>query len=203
MALSLSKGQNLSLTKTAPGVEKFSAGLGWDARTTTGDSFDLDAFAVLVDANGKARSEADFIFFNQTGDVTLADGKNFDPANASVMYMGDNRTGEGDGDDETIELDLAKVPADVAKVVIAVSIFEAEQRSQNFGQVRNAFVRLVNKDNGNEEVRFDLSEDYSTETAVVFAEVYRNNGEWKFKAIGQGYADGMVGVAKDFGLNLG
>lgn len=202
MALSLSKGQNLSLTKTSPGVEKFSAGLGWDSRTTTGETFDLDAFAVLVDANGKARSEADFIFFNQMGDVTL-DGKNFDPAKASVMYLGDNRTGEGDGDDEVIELDLSKVPADVAKVVIAVSIFEAEKRSQNFGQVRNAFVRLVNKDSGSEEVRFDLSEDYSTETAVVFAEVYRNNGEWKFKAIGQGYADGMVGVAKDFGLNLG
>lgn len=203
MALSLSKGQNLSLSKEVPGVEKFSAGLGWDARTTTGDSFDLDAFAVLVDANGKARSETDFIYFNQTGDVTLSDGKNFDPDKASVMYLGDNRTGDGDGDDEVIELDLAKIPADVAKVVIAVSIYEAEARNQNFGQVRNAFVRLVTKETGTEEVRFDLSEDYSTETAVVFAELYRNNGEWKFKAIGQGYADGMVGVAKDFGLNVG
>ena len=203
MALTLTKGQNLSLNKTAPGVEKFSAGLGWDARTTTGDKFDLDAFAVLVDANGKARSEADFVFFNQMGDVTLDGSKNFDPDKASVMYLGDNLTGEGDGDDEVIELDLGKIPADVAKVVIAVSIFEAEQRAQNFGQVRNAFVRLVNKDTGTEEVRFDLTEDYFSETAVVFAELYRNNGEWKFKAIGQGYADGMVGVAKDFGLNLG
>jgi tellurium resistance protein TerD len=191
MTLSLSKGQNLSLSKNNPGVEKFTVGLGWDARTTTGDDFDLDAFALLLGADGKVRSNDDFVFFNQKQDAA-----------GSVVHGGDNLTGAGDGDDEQIEVDLSKVPADVEKIVIAVSIFEADQRGQTFGQVRNAFIRLVDTAKGSEEVKYDLTEDYSTETAVNFAELYRNNGEWKFKAIGQGYDTGMVGVANDFGVAI-
>jgi len=204
MTLSLSKGQNLSLTKKVPGVDKFTIGLGWDARTTTGTDFDLDAFALLVGADGNVRSSADFIYFNQKGDVLLPGTTTgeADPAKASVIHAGDNLTGAGDGDDEQITIDLSKVPADVDKVVIAVSIFEADERGQTFGQVRNAFVRLVDSATGDEPLRYDLAEDSSTETAVVFAEVYRNGGEWKFKAIGQGYDTGMVGVAKDFGVPL-
>lgn len=191
MTLSLSKGQNLSLSKKVPGVDKFTIGLGWDARTTTGTDFDLDAFALLVGADGNVRSSADFIYFNQKEDAV-----------GSVIHLGDNLTGAGDGDDEQITIDLSKVPADVEKVVIAVSIFEADERGQTFGQVRNAFVRLVDSATNDEPLRYDLAEDSSTETAVVFAEIYRNNGEWKFKAIGQGYDTGMVGVAKDFGVPL-
>lgn len=204
MTLSLSKGQNLSLTKTSPGVEKFTIGLGWDARTTTGTDFDLDAFALLVDENGKVRSSADFVFFNQPGDVTIA-GSNpvkADPEKASVIHLGDNLTGAGDGDDEQITIDLSRVPADVQKVVIAVSIFEADERGQTFGQVRNAFVRLIDEASGDVPLKYDLAEDSSTETAVVFAEIYRNGGDWKFKAIGQGYDTGMKGVAQDFGVQL-
>lgn len=189
MALSLSKGQNVSLSKTAPGVTKFSAGLGWDARTTSGDAFDLDAFALLVDANGKVIDEKAFVFFNNPSDTA-----------SSVKHSGDNLTGEGDGDDETIDFDLSLVPANVEKVVVAVSIYEAEQRSQTFGQVRNAYVRIMN--GATEEVRYDLGEDYSVETAVVFGELYRNGEDWKFRAVGQGYDTGMAGVAKDFGVSL-
>lgn len=191
MALSLTKGSNVSLTKNNPGVSKFTVGLGWDARSTTGDAFDLDAFALLVGADGKVRSQDDFIFFNNKSDSA-----------GSVVHQGDNLTGEGDGDDEVIVVELDKIPADVDKVIIAVSIYEADARSQTFGQVRNASVRLVDAGTGNEEVRYDLSEDYSVETAINFAELYRNNGEWKFKAIGQGYDTGMAGIAKDFGVAL-
>lgn len=191
MALSLTKGSNVSLTKNNPGVSKFTVGLGWDARSTTGDAFDLDAFALLVGADGKVRSQDDFIFFNNKSDAA-----------GSVVHQGDNLTGEGDGDDEVIVVELDKIPADVEKVIIAVSIYEADSRSQTFGQVRNASVRLVDAGTGNEEVRYDLSEDYSVETAINFAELYRNNGEWKFKAIGQGYDTGMAGIAKDFGVAL-
>lgn len=191
MALSLTKGSNVSLTKNNPGVSKFTVGLGWDARSTTGDAFDLDAFALLVGADGKVRSQDDFIFFNNKSDAA-----------GSVVHEGDNLTGEGDGDDEVIVVELDKIPTDVEKVIIAVSIYEADARSQTFGQVRNASVRLVDAGTGSEEVRYDLSEDYSVETAINFAELYRNNGEWKFKAIGQGYDTGMAGIAKDFGVAL-
>lgn len=189
MALSLQKGGNVSLTKTAPGVEKFTVGLGWDARTTDGAAFDLDAFALLLGADGKIREEKDFVFFNNLSDSA-----------GSVTHQGDNLTGEGDGDDEQIIVDLSLIPADVEKVVIAVAIFDADARSQTFGQVRNAAVRLVNTGTGSEEVRYDLSEDYSVETAVNFAELYRNGAEWKFRAIGQGYSTGLAGVARDFGV---
>ena len=191
MALSLSKGGNVSLTKNSPGVQKFNVGLGWDARSTDGAEFDLDAFALLVKEDDLVRSDADFVFFNNKNSEADA-----------VVYGGDNRTGEGEGDDETIYVNLEAIPADVAKVVIAVSIYEAEQRNQVFGQVSNAFVRLVDSAKGTEEVRFDLGEDYSTETAVVFAELYRNNGDWKFRAVGQGYSSGMAGIANKYGINV-
>ena len=191
MALSLSKGGNVSLTKNSPGVQKFNVGLGWDARSTDGAEFDLDAFALLVKEDDLVRSDADFVFFNNKNSEADA-----------VVYGGDNLTGEGEGDDETIYVNLEAIPADVAKVVIAVSIYEAEQRNQVFGQVSNAFVRLVDSAKGTEEVRFDLGEDYSTETAVVFAELYRNNGDWKFRAVGQGYSSGMAGIANKYGINV-
>lgn len=189
MAISLSKGGNVSLSKQAPGVTKFSAGLGWDARTTTGTDFDLDAFALLVGADGKVINDTSMIFFN-----------NKESADGSVVHQGDNLTGEGEGDDEVIDLDLSKVAAEVEKIVIAVSIYDAESRSQTFGQVRNAFVRILN--GATEEVRYDLAEDYSTETAIVFGEVYRNGADWKFRAVGQGYDTGMAGIARDFGVSV-
>lgn len=189
MALSLSKGGNLSLTKTDPSLTRVIVGLGWDPRATDGQEFDLDASAFLLKGDGKVRSEADFIFYNQ---LKSADG--------SVEHTGDNRTGAGDGDDEVIKVDLSRVPADVEKVVFTVTIHDADARRQNFGQVGGAFIRVVNETNGNEVVRYDLAEDASTETAMIFAELYRNAGEWKFRAVGQGYAGGLKAVATNFGL---
>ena len=191
MALSLSKGGNLSLTKEAPGMTKVLVGLGWDARSTDGQDFDLDASAFLLKADGKVRADSDFIFYNQLKSV---DG--------SVEHTGDNRTGEGDGDDEAIKVDLSKVPADIDKIAFTVTIHEAEVRKQNFGQVRNAFIRLVNQDNNNEVVRYDLAEDASTETAMIFAELYRNGAEWKFRAVGQGFNGGLKPLAESFGLKF-
>lgn len=213
MALTLAKGQNLSLTKAAPALKIARLGLGWDARSTDGQAFDLDASAILLTAAGKVRSDADFVFYNQMGDVTLphrpgqrdSDPFDYDPDRASVMYQGDNRTGEGDGDDEQIVLDLTKVPSDIERIAFTVSIHEADVRGQNFGQVRNAFIRLVNDElpeQDNEIVRYDLTEEASTMTALIFAEVYRHNGEWKFKAVGQGYNDGLGGIARDFGVDI-
>ncbi|OIH93601.1 TerD family protein [Curtobacterium sp. MCBA15_001] len=189
--LTLAKGGNLSLTKTSPGLTVATVGLGWDPRTTTGEQFDLDASALLLGAGGKVRSDADFVFYNQPAS---SDG--------SVQHHGDNRTGEGDGDDEQIVIDLAKVPADVERIVIAVSIDQADARRQNFGQVRSAYSRVVDQD-GTEIVRYDLSEDAAAETAMVFSELYRNGSEWKFRAVGQGYSSGLAGVAGDFGVQLG
>lgn len=189
--LSLEKGNNLSLTKTSPGLTVATVGLGWDPRTTSGEAFDLDASALLLSAEGKVRSSADFIFYNQR---STADG--------SVVHQGDNRSGEGDGDDEQIDVELLKVAPDVQRIVIAVSIDKADERRQNFGQVRSAYCRVVDQD-GQEIVRFDLSEDAAPETAMVFAEVYRNGSEWKFKAVGQGYTSGLAGIADDFGVQLG
>lgn len=191
MALSLSKGQNLSLSKEAPGLVRATIGLGWDARSTTGADFDLDASALLLGSDGKIRTDADFIFYNQTSDAAQ-----------SVVHQGDNLTGEGEGDDEQIIVDLSKIPSDVDKVAIVVSIHDADARAQNFGQVRNAFCRVLDSSNDSEIVRYDLTEDYSSETALVFSELYRNGAEWKFRAIGQGYNTGLAGVARDFGLNL-
>lgn len=188
--LSLSKGNNLSLTKTSPGLTVATVGLGWDPRTTAGQQFDLDASAILVAANGKIRSDADFIFYNQ---MSTPDG--------SVVHQGDNRTGAGDGDDEQIVIDLRTVAADVARIVIAVSIHDADNRRQNFGQVRDAFCRVMDQDQ-EEIVRYDLTEDASQETAMLFAEIYRHGAEWKFRAVGQGYTSGLAGIANDFGVPL-
>lgn len=192
MAVSLSKGGNVSLSKEAPGLTAIDVGLGWDLRATDGTDFDLDASAFLLSADGKVRSDADFIFYNNK---TTADG--------SVVHKGDNRTGEGGGDDEVVFIDLTKVAADVQKVAFTVTIHDAEARKQNFGQVSNAYIRVVNKANGAEITRYDLSEDASTETAMIFGELYRHGEEWKFKAVGQGFAGGLGPLAQNFGVNLG
>ncbi|WP_432544365.1 TerD family protein [Kineococcus sp. SYSU DK002] len=191
MGVTLAKGGNVSLAKVAPNLDEAQVGLGWDVRTTTGLDFDLDASALMLGAGGKVLSDAHFVFYNQ---LTSPDG--------SVRHTGDNRTGEGEGDDEVIEVDLGSVPADVQKIVFAVSIHDAEARRQSFGQVVNAFIRMVNRVDGSEVVRYDLSEDASTETAMVFGEVYRHGGEWKFRAVGQGYASGLRGIAQDFGVDV-
>ena len=191
MALSLSKGGNLSLTKEAPGMTKVLVGLGWDARSTDGQDFDLDASAFLLKADGKVRADSDFIFYNQLKSV---DG--------SVEHTGDNRTGEGDGDDEAIKVDLSKVPAEIDKIAFTVTIHEAEARRQNFGQVRNAFIRIVNQDSNSEVARYDLAEDASTDTAMIFAELYRNGSEWKFRAVGQGFQGGLKPLAESYGLKF-
>ncbi|HEY1133806.1 MAG TPA: TerD family protein [Nocardioides sp.] len=191
MGVSLSKGGNVSLSKEAPGLTAIDIGLGWDVNTFSGGDFDLDASAILLGSSGKVVSDQHFIFFNN---LTSPDG--------SISHAGDNTTGEGDGDDEVIKANLASVPADIERIVVAVSIYDAETRSQNFGAVRNAFIRVVNQANGSEIARYDLSEDASVETAMVFGEVYRSGGDWKFKAVGQGYASGLRGIASDFGVNV-
>lgn len=192
MSVSLSKGGNVSLSKQAPGLTAVLVGLGWDARTTSGADFDLDASALLLDSAGKILSDAHFVFFNN---LTSPDG--------SVEHTGDNLTGAGEGDDESIKVNLQSVPGEIDRIVVAVSIYEAAARSQSFGQVRNAFIRVVNQSDGVELTRYDLSEDASTETAMIFGELYRNNAEWKFRAVGQGYDSGLAGIARDFGVNVG
>ncbi len=192
MSVSLSKGGNVSLSKQAPGLTAVLVGLGWDARTTSGDDFDLDASALLLTESGKIASDAHFVFFNN---LTSPDG--------SVEHTGDNLTGAGEGDDEAIKVNLAAVPGEIDRVVVAVSIYEATARSQSFGQVRNAFMRVVNQADNVELARYDLSEDASTETAMIFGELYRNGPEWKFRAVGQGYDSGLSGIARDFGVNVG
>lgn len=192
MAISLSKGGNVSLSKEAPGLKKAVLGLGWDARATDGQDFDLDASVFLLGSNGKVRNDQDFIFYN-----------NPKSTDGSVEHMGDNRTGAGEGDDETIKVNLASVPPDVEKIAIAVTIHEAETRKQNFGMVSNAFIRLVNEEDGKEVVRYDLGEDFSTETAVIFGELYRHGSDWKFRAVGQGYAGGLGPLARNYGVNIG
>jgi tellurium resistance protein TerD len=192
MSVSLNKGGNVSLTKEAPGLQAVLVGLGWDARTTTGADFDLDASALMVGQNGKILSDAHFIFFNN---LTSPDG--------SVEHTGDNLTGEGDGDDEAIKVNLVGVPQEADKIVVAVSIYDADARQQSFGQVRNAYIRVVNQADNNEITRYDLSEDASTETAMVFGELYRSGTDWKFRAVGQGYSTGLGGIARDYGVNVG
>lgn len=191
MAISLQKGGNVNLSKEAPGMQKMLLGLGWDARATDGTDFDLDASAFLLNAAGKVRGDADFIFYNNT---KASDG--------SVEHTGDNRTGEGEGDDESIIVDLSKVPADVDKIAICVTIHDAEARSQNFGMVSSAYVRCVNQANNTEIAKYDLSEDASVETAMIFGEIYRNSGDWKFKAIGQGFKGGLGPLAKNYGVGV-
>ncbi|WP_067461868.1 TerD family protein [Actinomadura macra] len=192
MGVSLAKGGNVSLTKAAPNLNAVSVGLGWDVRATTGADFDLDASALMLAGTGKVMSDQHFVFFN-----------NLKSPDGSVEHTGDNLTGEGEGDDESINVDLTGVPAECERIVFPVSIYDADNRHQNFGQVRNAFIRIVNRSDGNELARFDLTEDASTETAMVFGELYRHSGEWKFRAVGQGYASGLAGIALDFGVNVG
>jgi len=192
VSVSLTKGGNVSLSKQAPGLTAVVVGLGWDPRTTTGSDFDLDASAIMLDMNGRVLSDGHFVFFN-----------NLKSPDGSVEHMGDNLTGGGEGDDEQIKVALTTVPAECGKVVFPVSIYEAEQRQQNFGQVRNAFIRIVNQADNSEIARYDLTEDAATETAMIFGEIYRSFGEWKFRAVGQGYASGLKGIAQDFGVNVG
>jgi tellurium resistance protein TerD len=191
VGVSLSKGGNVSLSKEAPGLSNIVVGLGWDARSTTGADFDLDASAIVCRADGKVMSDQHFIFFN-----------NLKSPDGAVEHTGDNLTGEGEGDDEAINVNLVALPPDVDKIVFPVSIYDADSRGQSFGQVRNAFIRIVNGAGGNEIARYDLSEDASTETAMVFGEVYKHGADWKFRAVGQGYASGLRGIAQDYGVNV-
>ncbi|HEX8442014.1 MAG TPA: TerD family protein [Allosphingosinicella sp.] len=191
MAVSLTKGGNVSLSKAAPGLKSIRVGLGWDTRVTDGSGFDLDASVFVLNDGGKVRSDADFIFYN-----------NPRGAGGAVDHQGDNLTGEGEGDDEVVLVGLDRLPSDVQKLSFAVTIHEADGRRQNFGMVSNAFIRVVNADGGTEIARYDLSEDASTETAMIFGELYRNGAEWKFKAIGQGFAGGLAPLARSFGVNI-
>jgi tellurium resistance protein TerD len=191
VGVSLSKGGNVSLTKAAPNLTAVTVGLGWDVRTTTGADFDLDASAIICNASGKVISDQHFVFFN-----------NLRSPDGAVEHQGDNLTGSGEGDDEQVKVNLVGLPGEADKVVFTVSIYDAETRNQSFGQVQNAFIRVVNSADNNELARFDLTEDASTETAMVFGELYRNQAEWKFRAIGQGYASGLRGIAQDFGVNV-
>ncbi|MBC3413074.1 MULTISPECIES: TerD family protein [Pseudomonas] len=192
MAVSLSKGGNVSLSKEAPGLTEIVVGLGWDARVTDGTEFDLDASVFVVGENGKVLNDAGFIFYN-----------NKKSADGAIEHLGDNRSGQGDGDDEQVNVKLTSLPQDVKKLVFAVTIHDAEARKQSFGQVSNAYIRVVNKADGKELARYDLSEDASTETAMIFGELYRNNEEFKFKAIGQGFAGGLKPLAEAHGVSIG
>ncbi|MCT4508818.1 MAG: TerD family protein [Tepidibacter sp.] len=192
MAIQLSKGQRIDLTKTNPGLTKVIVGLGWDTnKYDGGHDFDLDASAFLTDKNGKVINEIDFVFYN-----------NLKGGNGSVIHTGDNRTGEGDGDDEQIKIDFSKVPQNIDKIAISITIHDAVARAQNFGQVSNAFVRVVNEESNQEIVRYDLGEDFSIETAMVVCELYRHNGEWKFNAIGSGFSGGLGDLCRNYGLSV-
>ena len=190
MPISLQKGQKISLTKGNPGLQKLVVGIGWDInRFDTGGDFDLDTAAFLITENGKVSRPEDFVFF---GNLMHPSG--------SAQHLGDNLTGAGDGDDEQIKIDLSKVPDNIAKIVFSVTIYDAEARRQNFGQVSNAFVRIVDEVKGEELLRYDLGEDFSIETAAVFGELYKNNGEWKFNAIGSGYQGGLAALCTNYGV---
>jgi tellurium resistance protein TerD len=191
MAISLQKGGNVNLSKEAPGLAKMLVGLGWDVRGTDGAAFDLDGAVFLLNAAGKVRSDADFIFYN-----------NLKSADGSIVHSGDNRTGAGEGDDESVNIDLSRVPADVDRIVLAVTIHDADARRQSFGQVGKAFIRCVNGGNNSEIARYDLSEDSSTEAAMIFGEVYRNGADWKFRAVGQGFQGGLGPLAKNYGVSV-
>ena len=192
MAVNLIKGGRISLNKEAPGLKKILIGLGWDTNASdTGADFDLDASVFLLDSNAKVANEKDFVFYN-----------NLSSSDGSVVHTGDNRTGEGDGDDESIKVDLSKISSSIKEIAIVVTIHEAAQRKQNFGMVRNAFIRLVNDETNTEIVRYDLEEDYSTETGLLFGRLYFKDNEWKFSAVGTGYKEGLDGFCKQFGLNI-
>ncbi len=192
MAVSLQKGQKVSITKNNPGLSNVVVGLGWDVNQfDTGGSFDLDTAAFMLGENGKCPTDKEFIFFGNLSHPT-----------GSVQHLGDNLTGAGDGDDEQIKINLNAVPANISKIAFSVTIYDAEARRQNFGQVNNAFIRIYNEANGEEILRYDLGEDFSIETAAVFGELYRNNGEWKFNAIGSGYQGGLAALCGNFGIDV-
>ncbi len=191
MPISLKKGEKVSLTKDNPGLKKVLVGLGWDInKFDTGGEFDLDASVFLLTDAGKVSSQGDFVFYG-----------NQKHASGGVSYLGDNRTGAGDGDDEQIKIDLSKIPQNISRIAFTVTIYEAEKRRQNFGQVSNAFIRLVDESNGKEIARYDLGEDFSIETAVVIGEVYRHGAEWKFNAIGSGYSGGLAALCANYGID--
>lgn len=192
MPISLKKGQKVSLTKDNPGLSKVVVGLGWDVNHfDTGGTFDLDTAAFLLGESGRVASSGDFVFYG-----------NLEHSSGSVKHMGDNLTGEGDGDDEQIKIDLSRVPESISRIAFTVTIYEAEVRNQNFGQVNNAYIRIVDESNGQELLRYDLGEDFSIETAAVFGEVYKNNGEWKFNAIGSGYQGGLAALCANYGVDV-
>ena len=193
MAVSLSKGQKVDLTKTNPGLTKVVVGLGWDTnKYDGGHDFDLDSSVFLLGENGKVTTESDFVFYN-----------NPQGGNGAVVHTGDNRTGAGDGDDEQININLTAVPANIQRIAFTITIHDAASRNQNFGQVSNSYARIFNEETGEELIRYDLGEDFSIETAIVVGELYRHNGEWKFSAIGSGYQGGLAALATDFGLQVG
>ena len=192
MPVSLQKGQKVSLTKDNPGLKKVVVGLGWDVNAfDTGGDFDLDAAAFLLSDSGKVTSSNDFVFYG-----------NLSHPSGSVVHQGDNLTGAGDGDDEQIKIDLSKVPENITKIAFTVTIYEPEQRRQNFGQVNNAFIRIYNEENGEEMLRYDLGEDFSIETAAVFGELYKSGSEWKFNAIGSGFQGGLAALCANFGVDV-
>lgn len=191
MSVTLQKGGNVSLNKQAPNLKKIAIGLGWDARSTSGLDFDLDASVFMLGENGKALSDQHFIFYN-----------NLKSPDGSVVHQGDNLTGAGEGDDEVVNIHLDNVPANVSKVVFTVTIYDAETRRQNFGMVQNAFIRVVNLDGQQELTRYDLMEEFGLETAMIFGELYRYNNEWKFRAVGQGFEGGLGAMARNFGINV-
>ena len=193
MPINLSKGQKVDLTKGNPGLTKIMVGLGWDVNAfDSGSAFDLDAAAFLLGASGKCPTERDFIFYG-----------NLKHSTGAVEHMGDNLTGEGDGDDEQIKIDLSSVPEGITKIAFAATIYDADERRQNFGQVNNAYIRIYDESNGQEIIRYDLGEDFSIETAVIFGELYKHNGEWKFNAIGSGFQGGLAAICINYGIDVG
>ena len=192
MPINLTKGQKVDLTKKNPGLKKLLVGLGWDVNEyDSGAAFDLDASAFLVGENGKVHSEKDFVFYG-----------NLKHSSGGVTHLGDNLTGEGEGDDEQIKVDLDKIPANISKIAFTVTIYDAEERGQNFGQVSNSFIRIVNEETNEEIIRYDLGEDFSIETAIVVGEIYRHNGEWKFNAIGSGFQGGLAAICNHYGIEV-
>ena len=192
MAITLSKGQKVSLTKGNPGLKHFVVGLGWDTNKYDGGfDFDLDSAAFLLDENGKVNADTDFVFYN-----------NLKHSSGAVEHLGDNLTGEGDGDDEQVKVDLSLVPQNISKIAFTVTIHEALERRQNFGQVSNSYVRVIDEDTNQELLNYELGEDFSIETAIVVCEIYRHNGEWKFNALGSGFEGGLEALCKNFGVNI-
>lgn len=192
MPINLSKGQKVDLTKGNPGLKNIMVGLGWYVNAfDTGADFDLDAAAFMLGSNGKCPTDKEFVFYG-----------NLEHPSGAVKHMGDNRTGDGEGDDEEMEIALADVPANVERIAFTVTIYEAEARRQNFGQVSNAYIRIVDKDTNQELIHYDLGEDFSIETAIVVGELYKHNGEWKFNAIGSGFQGGLAALCGHFGIEV-